>query len=72
MDYREGFSVKEPKPDKSLIGKIAIVSASLSPSGSVEIEGEVYEAIAQEGNIDTGRGVRVTGIKGKRLLVHLV
>jgi membrane-bound ClpP family serine protease len=64
--------MNQPKPDKSLIGKIAIVSAPLVPSGSVEINGDVYEAIAQETNIESGRGVRVTGIKGKRLLVHLV
>jgi membrane-bound ClpP family serine protease len=64
--------MKQTKPDKSLIGKIAIVAEPLTPSGSVEINSEVYEAAAQDANIESGRGVRVTGIKGKRLLVHLV
>jgi membrane-bound ClpP family serine protease len=64
--------MKQPKPDKSLIGKVAIVAEPLTPSGSVEIDGEVYESTAQDANIESGRGVRITGIKGKRLLVHLV
>jgi membrane-bound ClpP family serine protease len=64
--------MNQPKPDKSLIGKIAIVAAPLVPTGSVEIDGEVYTAIVQDATIETGRGVRVIGIKGKRLLVHLV
>jgi membrane-bound serine protease (ClpP class) len=55
-----------------LVGKIAIVASPLTPSGTVEIDGDVYDAISQESNIESGRGVRVVGIKGKRLLVHLV
>jgi membrane-bound ClpP family serine protease len=64
--------MKQPKPDKSLVGKIAIVAAPLTPSGTVEVDDEIYDAISQESNIESGRGVRVVGVKGKRLLVHLV
>jgi membrane-bound ClpP family serine protease len=64
--------MKQPKPDKSLIGKIAIVSSPLTTSGTVEVDGEIYDAVSQESNIESGRGVRIVGIKGKRLAVHLV
>ena len=64
--------MKQPKAGKSLIGKIAVVVFPLGPSGTVEVDNEIYDAISQESNIESGRGVRVVGIKGKRLLVHLV
>ncbi|MDR0909927.1 MAG: NfeD family protein [Spirochaetaceae bacterium] len=64
--------MKQPKSDKALIGKIAIVASPLIPSGTVEADGEIYDAISQESNIESGRGVRAVGIKGSWLLVHLV
>jgi membrane-bound serine protease (ClpP class) len=57
---------------EALIGKIGIAATTLRPSGRVEIEGEVYDADANGAFIDEGRGVKVTQIRGNRVIVRLV
>jgi membrane-bound ClpP family serine protease len=55
-----------------LIGKIAITDTDMDPKGTVIIEGEVYEAEAEEGHVEAGRGVRVTQVKGKKIFIRRV
>lgn len=55
-----------------LIGKIAIADTNLQPKGTVSIEDEIYEAESQDSYIDAGRGVRVVGVRGKKVVVKLV
>ena len=45
-------------------------SAGLAPDGYVKIEGETWQAEAQEGAIETGKPVIVTGQKGMKLIVR--
>jgi membrane-bound serine protease (ClpP class) len=55
-----------------LIGKIAITDTEMSPKGTVMIDDEIYEAEVLDGYIETGRGVRVIRVRGKKLIVKKV
>jgi membrane-bound serine protease (ClpP class) len=56
----------------SLIGKIAVTDSEMSPKGTVLIDDEVYEAVTDGEYIDSGRGVKVIRIKGKKIVVKRV
>jgi len=56
----------------SLIGKIAVTDSDMSPNGTVLIDDEVYEAVTDGEQIDSGRGVKVTRVKGKKIVVKRV
>jgi len=56
----------------ALVGKIAVTDSELSPAGTVLIDNEVYAAESDGEPIDSGRGVRVTRIKGKKIFVRRV
>jgi len=56
----------------SLIGKIAVTDSDMSPNGTVLIDDEIYEAVTDGEQIDPGRGVKVTRVKGKKLVVKRV
>jgi len=56
----------------SLIGKIAVTDSEMSPKGTVLIDDEVYEAVTDGEYIDPGRGVKVTRVKGKKIVVKRV
>ena len=57
------------KTQSSLVGKIAVTDSDLSPRGTVLIDGEVFEAQTDGEYIDSGRGVKVTRIRGKKIFV---
>jgi len=56
----------------SLIGKIAVTDSDMSPNGTVLIDNEIYEAVTDGEQIDPGRGVKVTRVKGKKIVVKRV
>ena len=69
------FDLFRKKPSKnlhSLIGKIGIVESDLQPSGTVLIDNKIYEVKTDGEYIETGRGVKVTGIRGKSIYVKRV
>jgi hypothetical protein len=51
------------------VGQSAVCVSTLRPFGSVEIEGQRYEAKAEEGWIDEGSQVFVLGVHGRNVLV---
>jgi len=53
----------------ALTGKIGITDTSLSPAGTVLIDGEIYEAKTDGELIEAGRGVRVIRVRGKKITV---
>lgn len=55
---QEGYVGVETK-NKALTGKTGTAHTVLRPSGMVEIEGEIYDAMARYGFIDKGTRVRV-------------
>jgi membrane-bound serine protease (ClpP class) len=56
----------------SLIGRIAVTESEMSPKGTVLIDEEIYEAVTDGEHIDTGKGVKVTRVKGKKIVVKRV
>jgi membrane-bound serine protease (ClpP class) len=55
-----------------LLGKTGVAVTPLHPVGRVEIDGEVYEAQAEGLFVESGRGVRVTKVRGNTVTVRLV
>jgi len=57
------------KPLDSYVGKFGVASTDLRPSGKVEIESDVIDAVAEGEFISKGTGVRVTDASGNRVVV---
>jgi membrane-bound serine protease (ClpP class) len=55
---------------ESMIGEIGEVRRDLDPRGVVFIEGELWEAVANDGMIRAGERVRVTSMNGLKLVVE--
>ena len=53
---------------KILIGKVGVVTAKLSPAGSIIIDNRVYDAFVDENEIDVGAKVKVLGIRDHKNL----
>jgi membrane-bound ClpP family serine protease len=54
---------------KEMIGKSAIVTADLKPSGYIEIDGNAFAALSKMGYIEKGMYVRIIGGQGAHLIV---
>lgn len=54
---------------KEMIGKMAIVSSELKPSGYVQIEDRGFAALSKSGDIEKGARVRIVGGEGSLLIV---
>lgn len=55
--------------DKDLIGKTGTSLSNLKPSGHILIEGKQVQALSEEGYIEEGTKVQVTGGRGSHLIV---
>jgi membrane-bound ClpP family serine protease len=64
---------KQNDPDYSkLIGKIAITSTFLNPSGIIEIDNDAYNAQTDGESVEAGRGVMIMRIKRNTLIVKRI
>nr|WP_321452457.1 NfeD family protein [uncultured Carboxylicivirga sp.] len=54
---------------KELVGETGIASTTLRPSGRVEINDEVYDAVAETGFIERGKSIRVSRFSHGQLYV---
>jgi membrane-bound serine protease (ClpP class) len=54
---------------EGLIGQIAIAKTSLSPRGTVFLEGENWTAVSEQGQVEPGEEVVVTGVNNLVLSV---
>ncbi|MBI2850131.1 MAG: hypothetical protein HYX80_03705 [Chloroflexi bacterium] len=54
---------------EELIGKTAEVRNALNPKGSVFIEGELWTAVSEAGNIESGEQAVITKVDGLTLYV---
>ena len=54
---------------EGLIGQIAVTKTRLSPRGTVFLEGENWTAVSEEGQVEPGEEVVVTGINNLILSV---
>ncbi len=53
----------------SMIGQRAVVRAALDPEGQVQLDGELWRAVAEDAPVPAGETVRVTGVDGLTLRV---
>jgi membrane-bound serine protease (ClpP class) len=54
---------------EDLIGSMAVVETTLNPRGTVFIEGEIWNAVINEGRADPQEEVMITAVKGLKLEV---
>ena len=54
---------------EELVGRTAEVKAALSPKGAVFLEGELWTAVSEAGNIEVGQEVIVSKVNGLILYV---
>ena len=54
---------------EGLVGKTAIARTPLSPRGTVFVEGENWTAVSEEGRVEVGEEVVVTGVNNLVLSV---
>jgi membrane-bound serine protease (ClpP class) len=57
---------------EGLIGRLAQVRKRLEPEGMVFVEGALWRAVSEDGDVDPGEYVRVTGVYELRLTVRRV
>jgi membrane-bound serine protease (ClpP class) len=55
---------------EGLVGRMAEVRKRLEPEGMVFVEGALWRAISEDGEVDTGEYVRITGVYELRLTVR--
>lgn len=65
---QEGF-ISVPEEQKLMIGKIGSAATVLRPSGKVIIDGEYYDAVANQGFIERGKNIRVIKYESSQLYV---
>lgn len=54
---------------EELVGRTAEVKTALSPKGTVFLEGEIWAAISDSGNIEAGQEVVISKVNG--LILHV-
>jgi len=54
---------------EGMIGRLAVVRSALGPDGQVQVDGEIWRAVADGGAIPAGEKVRVTAVDGLTLTV---
>ena len=55
---------------QSLVGKVGRARSVMLPSGAVEIEGQVIDAVSEGMPIDPGQNVEVVEVRGTRVVVR--
>ena len=63
----------EVLPDEDrheLVGRVGVARSKMLPSGAVEIEGQVLDAVSQGRPIDPGQYVKVVEVRGNRVVVR--
>ena len=63
---------KKSCKNNELIGQIAIINSDFNPKGTIIINDDIYNAEAQEGFIEAGRGVKITRVIGKKIYIRRV
>ena len=54
---------------QSMVGRLAVARGELGPEGQVNVDGEIWRAVAEDGRIPAGEKVRVTAVDGLTLRV---
>lgn len=65
---QEGY-ISVPEEQKQLIGKTGHAATILRPSGKVVVDGQYYDAVANQGYIENGKTVKVIKYENSQLYV---
>jgi membrane-bound serine protease (ClpP class) len=55
---------------RELVGKVGIARSKMLPSGAIEVEGNMYDAVSRGVAIEPGQRVVVCEVKGNRMVVR--
>jgi len=55
---------------EALLGSDGVAISELAPTGTVRVDGEFWTAVADDGPVHAGEGIRVSGVEGIRLQVR--
>lgn len=74
-----GKAMLSPKPEevlpedqrRALLGRVGIARSKMLPSGAVEIDGQMIDAVSRGRAIDPGQYVKVVEVRGNRVVVKL-
>lgn len=58
-------------PRRQLIGKVGVARSKMLPSGSVEVEGQMLDAVSKGQAIEPGQNVQVIEVRGNRVVVRV-
>lgn len=72
QDRKEGFVAVPADELASMTGKTGVAATVLRPGGKVRIEGQVYDAVAEFGYIESEQAVRVTRSEAGQLYVRAI
>lgn len=70
LNSKIAYKGNSNKLSEDLVDKEGIVLKVLRPSGEIEIDGKVYNAISNGNYIDKGEKVLVKSVEGSQLLVN--
>jgi membrane-bound ClpP family serine protease len=62
--------IKLQDPRRALVGKIGVAKSPMLPSGAIEINGRLIDAVSQGMAIDPGQAVIVVEVKANRVMVR--
>jgi membrane-bound ClpP family serine protease len=57
-------------PRRELLGRVGVVRSKMLPSGAVEIEGQIIDAVSQGQAIEPGQYVTVVEVRANRVVVR--
>lgn len=61
-----------PEDDRqALVGRVGVARSKMLPSGAVEIDGQMIDAVSRGRAIDPGQYVKVVEVRGNRVVVAL-
>jgi membrane-bound ClpP family serine protease len=58
-------------PRRQLIGKVGVARSKMLPSGSVEVDGQMVDAVTKGQAIEPGQNVQVVEVRANRVVVRL-
>lgn len=63
--------VEPDDPRRDLLGQIGVARTKMLPSGAVEIDGQMIDAVTRGQSIEPGQNVQVIEVRGNRVVVRL-